>query len=135
MDPGRVAAYAVLASHYAQRAEWRELESILEAARRAVPDDAVPYYRAGEGLLAADPGRAERYLRVYLAQEPEGNQPSAADAHWKLGLALEVQGRAGDALVELKESIRLNPESKAVPDFKRLHSSRPAAASSIARPK
>jgi tetratricopeptide (TPR) repeat protein len=101
------------------------------AARRAVPDDAVPYYRAAERLLAADPGRAERYLRVYLAQEPEGNQPSAADAHWKLGLALEAQGRAGDALVELKESIRLNPESKAVPDLKRLNSSRPAAASRI----
>ena len=95
----------------------------------------MPYYRAAERLLAVDPVRAERYLRVYLAQEPEGNQPTAADAHWKLGLALEAQGRSGDALAELKESIRLNPESKAAPDLKRLHSTRQPHASSIARPK
>jgi tetratricopeptide (TPR) repeat protein len=135
LDPGRVTAYAVLAAHYADRGEWSELESALAAALREVPDDPVPYYRAAERLLAADPVRAERYLRIYLAQEPEGNQPSAADAHWKLGLALEAQGRTSDALIEFKQSVRLDPESKAAPDLKRLHTTRPAAASSIARPK
>lgn len=135
LDPGRVAAYVVVAAHHADRGEWGELESVLQAALRAVPDDAVPYYRAAERLLAADPIRAERYLRVYLAQEPEGNQPTAAEAHWKLGMALEAQGRAGDALIEFQESMRLDPESKAAPDFKRLNSTQPAVASSKARPK
>lgn len=135
LDPGRVAAYAVLATHYADRREWSELESVLHAALREVPDDAVPYYRAAERLLTVDSIRAERYLRMYLAQEPEGNQPSAGDARWKLGLALEAQGRADDALAAFQESMRLDPESKAAADFKRLRSKRSAAAFSIARPK
>jgi tetratricopeptide (TPR) repeat protein len=135
VDPDRVAAYAVLATYYADRGEWNELESVLETAHRAVPDDDVSYYRAAERLLASDPVRAERYLRVYLAQEPEGNQPAAADAHWKLGLALEAQNRAGDAVAEFRESVRLNPDSKAAPDLKRLLAARPAAPSSSARPK
>ena len=135
LDPARVAAYAVVAVYHADRGEWGELESVLQAALRTVPDDAVPYYRAAERLLAADPKRAERYLRVYLAQEPEGNQPTAAEAHWKLGTALEAQGRAGDALNEFQESMRLDPESKAAPDFKRLSSTHPTVASSKARPK
>jgi hypothetical protein len=82
LDAGRVGAYATLAGIYAGRADWSALEEILSAAQRAVPDDAAPYYRAAERLLAdgREPARAERYLRVYLAQEPEGNQPTAADA-------------------------------------------------------
>jgi hypothetical protein len=44
-------------------------------AARAVPDDLTPPYRAALRLP-----RAERYLRAYLAQPPEGNAPSAADA-------------------------------------------------------
>jgi Tfp pilus assembly protein PilF len=89
LDASRVDAYAILAPIYAGRADWIALDAILEAAARAVTDDAVPYYRAAERLLARgmDPSRAERYLRVYLSQESEGNQPSAADAHRKLALA------------------------------------------------
>ena len=67
--------------------------------------------------------------RVYLAQEPEGNQPSVSEARWKLGLALQAQGRITDALAEFRESVRLNPESKAAQELKRLRSTVPANAS------
>jgi tetratricopeptide (TPR) repeat protein len=79
---GRVDAYTVLAQIYAERSAWDELESVLADAAREVPDDLVPYYRAAESLIAAgrDPERAGRYLRIYVGQEPEGNEPSAADA-------------------------------------------------------
>jgi tetratricopeptide (TPR) repeat protein len=122
LNPGRVDAYAVLAAVYADRGEWSSLDSILATALREVPDDAAPHYRAAERLLAAgrDPGRAERYLRVYLAQEPEGNQPTTADARWKLGLALEAQGRVTGAVAEFQESLRLDPESKAARELSRL---------------
>ena len=129
-DPGRVDAYAVLAAVYADRGEGNCLESILAIALQAVPDNPAPHYRAAERLLAAgrDPLRAERYLRLYLAQELEGNQPSLSEARWKLGLALQAQGRVADALAEFSESVRLDPESKAAPELKRARNSRPAAA-------
>jgi tetratricopeptide (TPR) repeat protein len=89
LDATRVDAYAILAAIYAGRGDWAALDSSLEAANREVPDDATPYYRAAERLIArgAEPERAERYLRKYLAQEPEGNQPTLADANRKLALA------------------------------------------------
>jgi tetratricopeptide (TPR) repeat protein len=136
LDPGRVDAYAVLAAIYADRGDWSGLESILTIALREVPDDAAPQYRAAERLVASgrDPIRAERYLRAYLAREPEGNQPSASEARWQLGMALREQGRAIDALAEFKESVRLDPESKAAHELKRLRNARPAAASNESGP-
>jgi len=130
LDPGRVEAYAVLAVVYADRGEWNCLDSILASGLQAVPDDPSPHYRAAERLMAAgrDPVRAERYLRLYLAQEPEGNQPSLSEARWKLGLALEAQGRVAEALAEFRESVRLDPESKAALELKRMRDSRPAIA-------
>jgi tetratricopeptide (TPR) repeat protein len=136
LDPGRIDAYAALATVYAERAEWTKLESILAAAAREVPDDAAPYYRAAEHLLSAgrDAVRAEQYLRVYLAQEPEGNQPGAAEARWKLGLALEMQGRLPEARAAFQESVRLDPESKAAQELKRLRTSAAGSASNSMRP-
>lgn len=95
LDPGRVDAYATLAEIRAARAQWPELDAVLAAAAREVPDDAVPFYRAALRLLSAarDLPRAERYLRTYLAQPPEGNAPSASDARAQLGLVLAREGR------------------------------------------
>ncbi len=82
LDPDRSAAWAVLAQVYAARPDFTSLDRTLDDAARAVPDDPLPCYRAAEILLAAgrDPSRAERYLRIYLSQEPEGGQPTAAAA-------------------------------------------------------
>jgi len=87
LSPGRVEAYAVLAQVYARRGAWKELESTLAYAVQEVPDDMVPYYRAAECLIAGghDPERAERYLRIYLGQTPEGNEPPAAEAARLIG--------------------------------------------------
>jgi tetratricopeptide (TPR) repeat protein len=129
-DPGRVDAHAVLAAVYADRGTWAELDATLETALREVPDDPVPHYRAAQRLLTAgrEAVRAERYLRVYLAQAPEGNQPTTSEARWKLGLALEAQGRGADALAEFHESVRLDPESKAAQELKRLRNTHTAVA-------
>jgi tetratricopeptide (TPR) repeat protein len=82
LHPDRSAAYTVLARIYASRSAWSELDSLLTEAARQSPDDLAPYYRAAERLAAMrrEPERAERYLRSYLSQEPEGNEPTAADA-------------------------------------------------------
>jgi hypothetical protein len=86
IDSGQAGAYCVLAAIYAGRANWSALDELLLSAAQAVPDDLAPYFRAAERLLAdgRDPARAERYLHIYIAQEPEGNEPTLADAHAKL---------------------------------------------------
>ena len=83
LDRGRSAAYCVLAQIHAASRDWSALEEVLSAAAREVPDDPSPYYRAAARLAnsGGDLARAARYLRLYLSQEPEGNQPTAAEAH------------------------------------------------------
>jgi tetratricopeptide (TPR) repeat protein len=136
LDRGRVDAYAVLAEIYTDRHDWSELETVLTAAQRETPDDLTPHYRAADRLIAAgqDPARAERYLRIYLSQDPEGNAPGAAEAHWKLGLALKSQGRHEEAVREWKHSVRLDPESKAARELKHQSALRPPAEAPVPAP-
>jgi Tfp pilus assembly protein PilF len=131
LDSGRIEAYCILAATYAGRGEWSALEASLSAAARAVPDDPAPCYRAAERLLSdgREPARAERYLRLYLAQEAEGNQPTAADAHWQLGLALRAQGQRANAIREWKIALQLDPESPAARELKRSPSANLGASS------
>lgn len=86
LERTRVDAYEILASIHARRGDWDSLDAILSTASTAVPDDLVPYYRAAEQLLAngRDLSRADRYLRVYLRQPPEGNEPTAEEARAKM---------------------------------------------------
>ena len=88
-DPARIAGYSILADVYAVRGSIAELDALLEAAEKNVPDDLAPYYRAADRLLRTgrDSTLAARYLRKYLTQEPEGNQPTLADARAKLAAA------------------------------------------------
>jgi len=81
LDPHRAEGYGILATVYAGGGQWDKLDAILAAAAQEVPDDLVPYYRAAERLAADDPARAERYIRIYLGQEPEGNEPTIQDAN------------------------------------------------------
>ena len=86
---GRIDAYCILASILASRALFASLDALLASALEAVPDDATPFFRAAERLLAEgrDPARAERYLLRYLAQADEGRQFCVASAQSKLALA------------------------------------------------
>ena len=91
LDRGRAEAHAILAEIYAEQSRWSALDSVLEDAAREVPDDLAAYYRTAERLIAAghDFERAERCLGVYLAQEPEGNEPTLAEARRQLNRARE----------------------------------------------
>jgi tetratricopeptide (TPR) repeat protein len=91
-----------------------------------VPDDLGPFYQAGRVLLTTaggDLSRADRYLRKYLTIEPEPGQPGPAAAHWRLGQVLEKQGRKAEAIAELEQAVRMNPDfENAKKDLKRLKS-------------
>lgn len=82
LDSGQSAAYEILAQVYAYLRQWRELDAVLAEDRRNVPDDPGAFYWAAAALIRTgqDFDRAASYLHGYLTQEPEGRQPTHADA-------------------------------------------------------
>jgi tetratricopeptide (TPR) repeat protein len=123
ISPGQVSAYSSLAYALAAAERWPELDAGLAESEKNVPDDLSPYYQAGRALLytGKDLSRAERYFRKYLGQEPEGEAPTLAHAHWRLGLVLEKESRKPEAVSEIETALRLQPNfSEAKKDLKRL---------------
>lgn len=123
--PGSVRGYTTMAAVYAQQGRWKELDSMLAEAQRAVPDDLTPFYQAANAILAGNGiqelPRAEDYMRAYLAQPPEGAEPSLAEAHWRLGLILDKEGHRDQAKQQLQQAVALNPAlESAKKDLKRL---------------
>lgn len=106
--------YSTLATIYVRQRRWKELESLLAGAQREVPDDLAPLYFAASSILAENQvqelSRAEGYVRAYLEQPPEGAEPSLAQAHWKLALILEKEGRKEPAVLELRQATSLDPD-------------------------
>jgi tetratricopeptide (TPR) repeat protein len=115
LDPTRARGYSILARVLALERRWSELETVLSTSERHVPDDLAPYFQAANAMLESgvDLKRGETYLRKYLAQEPEGEEPDAAQAHRLLGLILEKQGRSAEAVSELEAAVQMNPRFKA----------------------
>lgn len=123
ISPGRVAAYAALAGLYAHLERWEDLDRILAESQRVLPENLSAHYQAARTLLGDDRehARAEVLLRKYVTQEPEIGAPTAALAHWRLGLVIEKQGRKPEALAEVQTALRLNPDLEdAKKDLKRL---------------
>jgi tetratricopeptide (TPR) repeat protein len=122
-DPARASGYTYLASALAHQQRWNDLDAALAEAQRRVPDNAAPLFSAAVALLesGADLPRAERYLRQYLAREPEAGAPTHSTAHWKLALVLEKQGRIADAANELRAAAAQNSSNPAFKkDYKRI---------------
>jgi tetratricopeptide (TPR) repeat protein len=125
LDPSRAKGYSILAKVLALEQQWGELEAVLSASEKNVPDDLAPYFEAANALLESgvDLERGKTYLHKYLAQEPEGEEPDAAHAHWLLGLILGKQGRIAEAISELETAVQMNPRFKAAKeDLKRVKS-------------
>lgn len=125
LDSQRIAPYIALAIVTASQSRWDELEQLLAQSEKAVPDDLGPHYQAAKAILLSGESqqlnRAESYFRRYLAQPPEGGEPTLAGAHWRLGLVLEKQGHKEGARAEIQTALNLDPNLKgAQQDLKRL---------------
>lgn len=114
VDEDRAAPYVALAVVYANGERWKDLDAIIARVEKNVPDDLTTHYQAAKVLIASgkDLPRAERYLRKYLTVPPEGGGAPWAGAHWRLGQALEKEGKKAEAIAELQEALRLQPELK-----------------------
>jgi tetratricopeptide (TPR) repeat protein len=128
LDPTRITPYLTLATAYAAKEQWAELDRSLATSEKAVPDNLAPYYRAALTLLLAgkDLPRAEGYFRKYLSQAAEGEAPPMAAAHWRLGQVLEKQGKKQEAIKEIQTALEMKPglvkqnQKKAKEDLERL---------------
>lgn len=122
IDSDRIGAHSLLAAVLVRQGKWTELDRALADAEKAIPDNLAPYYQAAAHCLSMNQElpRAERYIRKYLGQEPEPNMPGVADAHWRLGRVLEKQNRNPEAISEYQTAFKMNPNSPARQDLKRL---------------
>jgi tetratricopeptide (TPR) repeat protein len=120
--PDRGGAHALLAAMLVRLDKWPELDAAMAQAEKASPDDLFAYYRAGNNLIdrKLEYARAERYFRKYLTQEPEPDRAPLWAAHWRLGIVLEQEGRKTDAVAEWQTSLKINPNSPAKQDLKRV---------------
>lgn len=123
LEPGRASAHAMAAALLAVQGKFAEVDAALEAAEKAVPENPLPLYTVARTLITEGKEfpRAEALLRRYLAKEPEGGAPDHAAARWRLGQALEKQGRKAEAIAELEAALVRKPDLKgAKEDLKRL---------------
>lgn len=130
VDAKRSGPYSLLAMVAAERGQWAEVDAKLAAAETATPDNLSPFYHVGRVLVTEkkEPARAERYLRKYLGAEPEGFSPSLAGAHWRLGQALEQQGKMDLGIAEVESAVAMKPDlDDAKKDLKRMKRGRPVA--------
>ncbi len=123
LDPSRADAGWILARVFSLEERWSDLQAILVASEKNVPDDLRPFYEAARALLeiGKEFPRAEGYAKKYLSEEPEGEEPDAADAHRLLGLVFEREGRISEGRTEIETTLQLRPNFKAAKeDLKRM---------------
>lgn len=112
MDTSRTAAYSVLARVYAAEGRFDDLDALLTQAEKANAQDLSPYFFAAETLAGAnqEPSRAERYLRRYLSQAPEGRAPGLPEARTLLAQVAPKPGRSAQAEPVFPSAARLRDD-------------------------
>ncbi len=122
-QPWRASAWQLVVAIQAHARRWTDLDATLARAEAAMEGRRDAWYVAGRQMVndKSDPVRAERCFRYYLEREPEIGAPGAAPTRWRLGLALEQQGRKAEALAEVQAATKLDPKFEpAKADLKRL---------------
>ncbi len=110
-DPGHPESLAYF--YLDQDQDRKAVNLLLESAAR-FPDDLSTRYSLGRACaltgLALDEGEAA--LQAYLASEPGADQPTYADAHWRLGLIEEHRGDTDAARTAYETALRLEPDHR-----------------------
>ena len=112
VDSQNVEGWSLLGAFYIEVERHADAVPVYERVRDLEPDDLVAVYQlarshagAGDDLAAAEEG-----FKAYIAAEDHPEEPEVASAHWRLALVYEKQGRYEEAMAELDEALRLNPE-------------------------
>jgi len=93
---------------------YHEAADVFEKLYLEYPKEMSALYQVGRSYVLAKDSldKAERCFKLYLQVYPKKNAPSWAAAHWRLGMAYDLQGKRDLALAELEEAVRLDPKSK-----------------------
>ncbi len=112
VDSQNAEGWSLLGAFYIDVDRHADAVPVYERIRELEPDDLVAVYQlarahagAGDDLAAAEEG-----FKAYIAAEDRPEEPEVASAHWRLALVHEKQGRHAEAMAELDEALRLNPE-------------------------
>jgi tetratricopeptide (TPR) repeat protein len=114
MKPEDPDPYYRMGMMYQQTQEWDKAFAALEKALVTDPDARSALYQIGRtGVLSGENlDRAIECLQLYLEREPESNAPTWANAHWRLGMLYEEQGKVDAARKEYEAALALDPEDK-----------------------
>jgi len=112
VDSQNAEGWSLLGTFYMDVERPADAVPVFQRVRELEPDDLVAVYQlahaqadVGDDLAAAEEG-----FKAYIAAEDRPDEPEVASAHWRLALVYEGQGRHAEAMAELDEAIRLNPE-------------------------
>ena len=122
-DPTRGQAWSALARVLALDGCWTEATQAAGLAEAINPRDLAPYYAIATAALERgdQTETAIEYLRKYIAQPAEGNEPSVAMGHWQLGLAVDKQGDRAAGIAEIQAALKMDSTlDGAKADLKRL---------------
>lgn len=113
--PDRQQGYAILVRCLILEKKYDALDPLLEQAAAKVPNDGNPMFQAARELIvqAAEPARAEKYLRRFQTLPPEGFAPAPAVVWWRLGQALAQQNKTDDARKAFDAALAANPRFEA----------------------
>jgi tetratricopeptide (TPR) repeat protein len=117
-DPKRAKSYSELAFLYIQEKKDSDAAPAFKRAFELDPN----YLPACFGVARSDLlsgqnlDEAERLFKKYLTRWPEENEPSLANAHWRLGQVYEKENKKELAVAEWKEAQRLAPNFKPAQD-------------------
>jgi len=114
-DRHKPGVYFEIAEYYRDRDDPEDMKKCLDIVSKVSPaDQRMDYYLGVQLVLAnSDPGAAEKYLRMYLADVPANSAfPSQSSAHEWLGKLYEAQNRPDQAADEYRTALSLNSRNK-----------------------
>jgi tetratricopeptide (TPR) repeat protein len=113
--PNHIDPYLEVAGFYQTQNKPADMDAVIGAAAKiSAKDPRLNFYMGVSRVLSgSDYGKAEMYLKSYLASTPDRSDwPSHAAAREWLGRLYEAQGKRAEAAEQYRAALRLEPGRK-----------------------
>lgn len=113
-DPRRAKAYVDLGFVYIGEKKDSDAPALFRKAVEVDPNYLPGYFGVARSDLLSGQNldEAERFYKKYLTHWPEEDDPTWANALWRLGQVYQKQGKKDLALAEWNEALKLSPKYK-----------------------
>lgn len=118
LDPKNPSNYSNLGLFYVNQERYDQARDLFRKVMEMNPREMSAYYQLGKIALLSgkDLEKGLGYFQEYLKVEPKPNNPTWADAHWRMGMIQEKLGNKEQAVSEYQKALKLNPEHKNAKD-------------------